>query len=216
MKEAHVELQHWGWNPITIGFVGTIVFIIPRAWGYWHQAKRIWSERSGKSISNPAFIYIAGASCAAVTYGVAIQSIALMVSGATTMLLLLPILVGLWRFNGFDWKDRALCMVLTALVVGMIIFPVKDWFFMASMLGMVISSWLIPWEIFRNRDAGVVEVRMLIAGFCNSTFWLIYAFAIGDWVLQLINPIFLTSIIVTFVLWWRYRREEIPQKVVEP
>lgn len=209
-----MELQQWGWNPITIGFVGTLVFIFVRAWGYWYQTKKIWTERSGQSVSVTAFIYMAGANCCGLTYGIAIDSFALIINGLMTLLLLLPILSGLWKFKGFDRKEWMLCVFLLGAVVALVLSPFKDVIFLASMLGMIASAWLIPWEIFRNRDAGVVEIRMLFAGFMNASFWLVYAIAIGNWVLMLINPLILVSIVVTITLWWKYRRVSTPRTAV--
>ena len=200
-----MELQQFGWNAVTIGFIGTFLFNFVRVWGLGHQVARVWRQRSGQSLSVPAFCYQLGASGAVLTYGLFLHSLALIINGVLSLVLLLPLVIGLGKFKGIDRASAALLVTMVGVTLAMIFLPHKDWFFFASALGMIAASWLVPWEIWRNRHAGVVEVRMVLANLVNSTFWLIYAIAIGDWVLMFLNPNFLASGLVTLALWLRYR-----------
>jgi len=200
-----MEFQQFGWNAVTIGFIGTLVFNVVRIWGSAHQAGNIWRHRSGRSVSVSASVYQFGASGCTFAYGLFIHSAALMINGALTLLLLLPIVVGLGKFKGIGRTGAALLLAMIGLDAAMLALPRKDLIFFAATLGMIAASWLTPWEMWRNKDAGVVEIRMIISNLLNSSFWLIYAVAIGDWVLEFINPCFLASGLVALALWRRYR-----------
>lgn len=201
-----VELESWGWNLMTLGFLGTVALTLVRVWGYVHQWRRIWTERSVRSLSAPAFVYQAGASTCAVAYGASIGSLAMVLNGTVSLMLFTPVLVGISRFRGFRRAESLIAAMLAGLLIALLATSEKDFMYLLVMSGLMVTTWLVPLEILRNKDAGVVELRMIIASTLNSAFWLLYATAIGNWVLETINPVFLVSNVLTSVLWFRYRR----------
>ncbi|KPJ85858.1 hypothetical protein AMJ57_01615 [Parcubacteria bacterium SG8_24] len=200
-----MELQQFGWNAVTVGFLGTVLFTVVSAWSLWRQYRRIVARRSGRSVPVMTYTFRTVAFVAVLIYGLHIGSLALIFNGSLVVLIQLPILVALWRYRGFTRRERLACLGFLVLLTVMCLFPLKDWFLLAFALGTLGFNALMPYEIWRNRDAGSVEIRVLLVGLAGNSFWLTYACAIGDWVLMTVNPAFLTLSLLTTILWFRYR-----------
>lgn len=212
-----MELQHFGWNMLTLGFVGTLLFTFAEGWGSWKQSKTIWFNESGQSVSIPLFTYLTFIFIATFIYGIATSSIALIFNGLLT-LMQVPILLGLWKFKGFNKKEYGLLLILSLVAVAMIFSKSKDWFFLLISFGSIGFFLAQPWEIWKNKNSGAVEIKMIAAYFASTTFWVFYAFAIHDWVLQIICPSYLIILTATALLWYKYHdtegKEEIPKHSV--
>lgn len=200
-----MELQTLGWNVLTFGFIGTLVFALVEAWGLWKQNKEIWRQKSGQSLSVTWVMYGAFLLMAGALYGTSIGSIALMAAGTLIGLMHLPVLVGLYKFKGYTRWNHALLISLFVALWFMRESPHQDWFFLAFSFGSIASSVMQPYEIWRNKDAGVVAIQFVLAFLASTVFWVIYAFAIGDWVLMIISPAYLVILTATLCLWAKYR-----------
>ena len=201
-----MEIDLFGWNAVTVSFLGTILFMFIRAWGYWHQVRKIWTRRSGLSVPVTNYTYMTIAAAAVCIYGWRISSLALMINGLVTILFRVPVVVGLWRFKGFGRWEKILSAGFLAALVVLVALPMPPQILMVFTAGGIFVALLQPYEIWRNRDAGAVEIRLLIVGLGNSLFWLVYSFAIGDPVLRLLNPALTLIAAMNIALWFRYRR----------
>lgn len=201
-----MELAHFGLNVVTVSFLATVFFSLLTAWGFGCQARTVWDERSAQSLSTPAFLYTTFVRAPIVIYGLSIGSLALIINGVIPFLALLPIVIGIGKFQGFKRRDWLLVGALTIAVVVTAVVPCKSAVVMPWMIVSIAFAALQPWEMWQRRSAGVVDLRMLVVSFINSSFWLIYAFAIDDFVLKVINPGFLLVTLASTVLWYRYRR----------
>lgn len=201
-----MELAQFGWNAVTIGLLGTILFGFVEAWGLWEQKREIWLQKSGQSLSVTWIVYGACLMTAGVLYGLSKSSIALIVGSGLPGLMHIPILIGLGKFKGFTKRERVLFGSLIAALVLMAIVPRKDWFFLLFAFGSIASSAMQPIEMWKNKNAGVVAVKLIGAYLLGTVFWVLYAFAIGDWVLMIICPAYLVILTATLCLWATYRR----------
>ncbi len=201
-----MELSQFGWNALTIGFLGAVFFTLVEAWGVWQQNRAIWKNQSGESVSVIWFSYFAALLAVVFIYGIAIKSILLILNGLLISILHIPILVGLWRFKGFTKTEKVMCACFLAAVVAMVIAPFKDWFFLLFTAGNILFSLNQPYEIWKNKNSGVVEIKLLAVYLASTLFWLIYGFAIGDWVLQIVNPAYMVTLTITVLVWFKYRR----------
>ena len=52
-----MELENLGFNALTISFFATIFFSLLAAWGLIDQDRKIWSKKSGQSLSSIWFIW---------------------------------------------------------------------------------------------------------------------------------------------------------------
>lgn len=200
-----VEFQNWGMNGITIGAVGTIIFTLLESWGLWKQNKMIWKFQSGQSISIVYFAYAGGVFAAVLTYGVAEHSLAMIINGFFLTALHLPILIGLWKFEGFSTWDKHITIGIVAYIVFMSLVSFKDILFMIFSFGNILFTCTQPWKIWQEKNAGAVEVKLFATYLVSTAFWIIYAYTIHDWVLQIICPCYFVLTTTIILLWFKYR-----------
>jgi len=201
-----VEIQQFGLNVVTIGFVGTVIFALVEAWGLWEQNKTIWASRAGESVSVTWLTYFFAASCAYVVYGISTREIAPAFSGFVAGVLHIPILVGLWKYKGFKRWEKVLFSLFMFSLASMMLMPFKDWFFLVFAFGTIISLVMQPIEIIQNRNSGQVEIRLLLAYLGSTFFWTVYAYAAHDWVLEIVAPGQFVTLAVTAIIWFVYRK----------
>ena len=200
-----MELENFGWNVVTIGFCGTIFFTLLAAWGLWQQAKKIWLNKSGQSVSVFWFSYNIFLFSANVVYGYSIKSLALIFNGALLSLMYLPVVIGLAKFKGFRPFQKWLFVLYLGLIILMVIVPIKSQMYLLFSIVNIIALITQPWEIMKNKNSGMVEVRLIVVYLASTMFWVAYAFAIKDWALQIICPTYLIIWIATLILWKKYK-----------
>ena len=132
-----MELEHFGWNVLTFGFIGALVFAFVEAWGLWEQNKEVWRQRSGQSLSVTWVIYGAFLMVSGALYGTSTGSIALVAAGTLVGLMHIPVLIGLYKFKGYTRWNHALLLFLFVALWFMRESPHKDWFFLAFSFGSV-------------------------------------------------------------------------------
>ncbi len=200
-----VGLQQFGWNGVTIGSGGIIFFTFFGAWALWRQNQKIWATASGESVSIPWIMYTTGLYLAIVIYGLSIKSIALMINGSLRIPLCVMILIGLWKFKGFNKKECSLLAGLSVALVGMSMTPIKDVFFFGFTLGSFVFIAMQPLEMWRNKSNGVFEIRVPLVMISSNLFWMTYGFAIHNWVIKSTTFIYFGILGTTIVLWYKYR-----------
>lgn len=201
-----LEIQKWGWNAVTISFVGTIFFTFLESWGLWQQNKAIWKSQSGEAVSVIWFSYAAALFSIIFVYSLSISSIALFINGLFILGTHIPILIGLWKFKGFRTIEKILAGLFLLSIIAMTVLPDKDWFFLLfSFVGIGFTA-MQPIEILFKKSSGVVEIKLLAVIFTSTSFWVIYAFAVNDWVLKIICPSYLIIFGATILLWFKYRK----------
>jgi hypothetical protein len=200
-----LELQHLGWNALTVAFYGTIIFTFISGWGQWEQFQTIRRTRSGQSLS--VFWIMFGATMMAVVYiyGLHTRSIALMVNGAVLGVGYTLVLWGLSVFKGLTKSDKRWAAVFALVIFTMAILPSKTWFFLLVSFSNIAATTAQPYEMWKNKNAGVVNIRFIISLIASTLFWVVYAFSVGDLALQIICPAFLAILVVTAAFWFRYR-----------
>ncbi len=203
-----VEFQNWGWNALAIGSLGTAVFTLIEGWGLWKQNDAIWEGESGESVSVIWFSYLLFAFVAFFFYGVHIRGLAAMFNGAALALLHVPILLGLRKHKGFTTSEKVQFFLFALMVPAMAFLPWKDEVFMVVSVGIIYSTATQPWELLRAKKSGVLEIRLIVIYLISTIFWVIYAFAISEWVLEILTSANLLLFIITAVLWSEYRSRE--------
>ncbi|OGY42633.1 MAG: hypothetical protein A2Y82_03035 [Candidatus Buchananbacteria bacterium RBG_13_36_9] len=200
-----MELKNFGWNLLTIGFCGTIFFTLFAAWGLWQQAKKIWLNKSGLSVSVFWFSYNIFLFSANIVYGYSINSLALVFNGVLLSLMHFPVLIGLAKFKGFKPIQKWLFVLYLGLIVLLIALPIKSQMYLLFSFVNIIALITQPWEIMKNKNSGMVEIKLIVVYLASTLFWVAYAFAIKDWALQIICPAYLIIWIATLILWVKYK-----------
>lgn len=201
-----MELDHLGWNALTVGFVGVLLFSFVEGWGVWQQNKTIWKSKSGESVSVIWFTYSTALFGVVFIYGLSTKSIALTFNGLLLTLLYIPLVVGLWKFKGFTKIEKICSAFFLAIAIACVFVPYKDWFFLIFTAGNILFSFTQPYEIWKNKSSGVIEIKFLTVFLASTIFWMTYAYASHDWVLKIISPAYLVILSVTIILWFKYRR----------
>lgn len=204
-----VEFADWGWNAVTIGFLGTVVFTILQSWGVIKQAIKIWKEKSGLSISVILFYYNLFGFSVALVYGLSSKSLALILIGSAMFVTHVPIIIGLFKFKEIKLSEEIIFIVLFMLAFINIFLPYKDIFFFGFNFGTILVLLLQPYEIWKNKNAGVIEIRLILVFLLSTIFWFIYGVAINDWVLKIATPCFFMLHSSIIILWYIYKQPKI-------
>ena len=204
-----VEYQQWGWNAVCIGSIGTVVFTFIEGWGLWKQNQTIWRGLSGTSVSVSWLSYSLFSVAAFFFYGMHTRSIAVLFHGAFLTVVYIPVVLGLWRYKGFSPWERVQFFLFALMVPAMALLPWKKATFLVISVGAVYSLATEPFELWKTRLPGVVDGRFLVACIASTTFWIIYAFAIGDWALEALASVNVLLLSVSLALWCLYRHREL-------
>ena len=198
-----VEWQGWGYNALTISFIATAVFTVLEGWGFWIQNRSIWQNKSGESISGSLFIYFGCLFVTVIAYGYYIKSIAAIFNGMLGFMHL-PILFGLWKYKGFTKLEKGALYVFPLMIPAMIVLPWKDLLMISLLFGTIIPLAMQLYEMWREKSAGVINARFIGILIISTAFWVIYAFAIENWVMKVIYPVTLVILILILVLRFHY------------
>jgi len=198
-----VEWQGWGYNALTISFIATAVFTVLEGWGFLMQNRSIWRNKSGESISVSLFIYFGCLFMTVILYGYYIRSMAAIFNGMLGFLHL-PILFGLWKYKGFTKLEKAASCLFPLMIPAMIFLPWKDLLMISLLFGTIIPLVMQLYEMWRAKSAGVLNARFVAILIISTAFWVVYAFAIQNWVMEVIYPLTLVILVLIFALRFRY------------
>ena len=202
-----MELNNLGWNALTISFFGTILFTLIEAWGVWDQKREIWQKKSGVSIPINLFIFNLFIFAVIFIYGISINSVALMFSGIVMAPIHVPILVGLYKFKGFNNQEKIFFWTMLFIFLLCVLLPYKTFFFFSLSLIYIGVAILQPHEIWKEKSSGVVSIKMLWSYWVGTTFWVTYGFSFNDLPLKITSSLYLLVATITIILWYKYRNK---------
>lgn len=149
------------------------------------------------------FIYFGCLFITVIAYGYYIKSIAAIFNGMLGFMHL-PILFGLWKYKGFTKLETGALCVFPLMIPAMIFLPWKDLLMISLLFGTIIPLAMQLYEMWRAKSAGVINARFIGILIISTAFWVIYAFAIENWVMEVIYPLTLVILILIFVLRFHY------------
>lgn len=212
-----VEWQMWGWNLATLSFLFTLVFTLIDGWGYKKQGETIWEHESAESVSAITFFYAAGLCYSYSVYALFIGSIAVLFNGLVLGYNIIPILHGILKFKDMKKSEKICCMLFSLMIPAMLFLPWKgEMFFLFMSVGLA-SLAMQPLEMWRNKNAGDVDIRAMTVFVLGVFFWAVYGFFVGQspeassaeagLILQIVNSIAFLLYASVIVLWFFYRKE---------
>ena len=211
-----VEYQGWGLNAPTVSACATFILTIAIGWTIWLQARKVWVEKNGESMSTPWFIYFLFFNSVFFLYGMETHSIAKSFNGGVHSLMHIPVVVGLWKYKGFGRAEWTLLAIAPLMIPAMLFIPWKGAVFATLFILALASAATQPLELYRTKKPGTLEPR-LVGGFAtSSTFWTIFAFSTGDRGMMFSMPVAVAVHTTTLVLWLKYRRQAQSAPVPEP
>ena len=185
---------------ILLGMIGT--------WGLWRQRNNIVRNKSGHAVSRIAFLYMTFHFSVMTVYGFSIPDAPLVINGLLRFLFHLPILAGLQKYKGFTRNEKRLALVLAAMLVLVIRVSFKQEFFLIENFGAMFIAVAQPLEIWREKNSGVVEIRLVLIYLCTAFAWVFYGLLINDWAVWLTSAGFFAVWVVTAGLWRKYRQKK--------
>lgn len=203
-----VEWRQWGVNTLTFSAIGTIVLTMFQAWSLNKQARLIWDNKKGDSVSVVMFSYMLFYLVSFIIYGFFMKSIAAMANGLLVVFVI-PIFLGLFKFKQFTLVERWCVPIFCILPVAMIFSPHKQFLFFCMLSGLLIAFACPARELLRSKDSGFVEVRVIATTMVVNVFWAAYAFAVGDVPLMIFNPLSFVLMVATLLLWIKYKRRPV-------
>ncbi len=203
-----IELEHWDWS--SCGLTFSLVITIWAAYEMLRQAYYLWSqpEMKGESLSYKANAYFFITNMVVGMYGWHFHKLALFINGGAMSLMYLPVMAGLFKLKPLTRLELrllspALLLVLMFAIMHQTSSTLTQLFFSLSVGGLFFQL-VVPWEIFRNKERGVVRVQVFVPFICSTSVWWGYAIVIHDPVLIWTSPMYLTVLTITIAVWLRY------------
>lgn len=213
LLESTVEYREFTENGFfSLGILtalGTVAFTFAQAYGAWEQGRTIWRKRSGEGMSSIMILYSTCYFFAFIVYGAWRTSIAMVFNGLLGFVFI-PAVMGLWRFRGFRVRDWVCLAVFLALVPLMALVEWKDLLLLVSLGGVIVT--VIPqtvaaYRAWQKGDPGAIEPKFFAMFMATNAFWFVYALAIGNWPLQIFNPVSFTNLGLALAFWWLAKRK---------
>lgn len=203
-----VEIQNFGLNAITVSAIATAIFALATVWGLFKQNKLIWGSKSGESIAVPWFICAAFNFYSMFIYGLVTSSGALIFNGFLAGIFYAPILTGLGKFKGFSRQDKIIFSTFTLALLTMIFLPIKGSMYLFFSLATTVALAMQPWEIWKQKSSGIVDIRLILIYFIATSFWAIYSYLLKNWRMEVVFDSALVVLFITILLWFRYHKKE--------
>lgn len=203
---ASREYKEWGLNASTVGAVGILFFAIVESWGFWKQGRKIWDNHSGESLSFRWFTYLAAYFGASIEYGFVHNSISVSLSSALVGFCHIPIIIGIYKFKKLTWNEKIQSLLFLLMIPALVYTEYKEEFYILLSLGTIYALATQPWELYKTKLPGVVEIRLIGIYILSTIFWIIYAFSIQAVAMMIVCPSALVLLLLTGAFWLRYKR----------
>jgi len=201
MKEF-VEVQNWGFNPLIISSLITMIFTLLQGYGFVKQGQKIWKNKSVKSLSTPFFFLFFFYFIAFLFYGLSKNSLSMVFNGLL-FITCIPIVVGIIKFKRLSFVE-VISLFSTALVVPvMILTKYKDIFLFILLVISLILLLSQLLTMIKEKSRGSVEIKFIIVFLITAIFWFVYSSFLNNWPLQVFN--FLASIVYVLIIYF-YRK----------
>ena len=167
-------------NAEFIGFVGTLFFTLWVTWAAMRQIALIWKNERVQSLSLDFAWYSLMYFTVRLAYGLDKALLPVVIHAAIRLLVVVPFVISIFKFHAYSrWDWIRFCSIMAILPIALLQPDLDTPFLVLSLVGVSIFFHQ-PYSIFRNRNAGIVEIRVYIVSTLNVTFWIIYSLAVND------------------------------------
>lgn len=197
-----------GFNVFTIGFIGTAIMTILTTWGFYKQKQAIANnpKMKGQSVSVVVFIFLTGISIVQLAYAKFENwDIALIFNGIVRGIAYPLIVIAIWKVRRFNLKEVIVLLITTVISIISLFSARPDLWFISMTAVVLLMSLDQPWQIHKERNSGVVSIKLLLTLLISTAFWTIYAFVTNMWVMKFVSPSYLVIVLLTIGVWWIYR-----------
>ncbi|OHA10443.1 MAG: hypothetical protein A3H69_05415 [Candidatus Sungbacteria bacterium RIFCSPLOWO2_02_FULL_47_9] len=198
-----VEYKGWGLNLLTVSFLATVFFNVLEAMSCMKQAGAIAAQKSRMSVSANMMAYFAVFHAVIGVYGVYANSLVAICSGGLTFFYL-PILRAMKNIGGFTRAEKRTMFIFSLLLPAVIFLPWKTQISAVTFVGASFAFSQLPWQIWKEKSRGVVQMKLVLVYTASTMFWLFYAYTGGDMLFKTLTPVNLALCFATIVLWLEY------------
>lgn len=205
-KYFFADIEFIGFNGVTASMIIILISLFFEASGLLSQAKAICENNSTKSMSIAMYLYLIFMFLSSLVYGIKTRALLITCNGLL-FLFCLPVALELIKRKGLNKNELTLLVICAISIVAMIIFPIKEIVYTIFMLFSVLFLLLQPYEMYKVKSRGVVEIKLIIIYFVTTIFLVYYAFAIKDKLF--IGITLLTLFVLGFVIiYWFLLKEK--------
>lgn len=208
------EYRQWGYNPATIGAIGTAILTLFQGYGLMKQNQVIWSSKSGESVSVVFFGYFFFYLAAFTIYGLQHKSVAIILNGFL-LIPTVPIMVGLWKFKKFTAAEKAWLWFFASIPFAMYFLKWKDAMLLGFLFGIGIFMARQLYEFWAAPGMGELDMKMICIFFVTCLFWIVYSWATNKMPLIIFNCIGFFLYLGFFSVWRRKKRKQPERHLTE-
>lgn len=173
------------------------------------QAKAIWFDGSGETVSVVWFSYTGFLAICTFLYGYTAHSEFIQANGIVRTIGHIPILLGLVARKGFTKFEKWIFVGLIFYILIMLRFPFQAWgFWVAMSAGLVVAILKQRREIKRDKSVGVVKWEVIVFRILGNLFWVGYGIYLGRYIVAIVSGAAFCALTLTLCTWWRYRKGE--------
>jgi uncharacterized protein with PQ loop repeat len=197
-----IEYQNWGWNIITLSFIGTVIFSIIEGWGIWQQRNTINEKNSSQSLPMMANAYYCIFFICFLIYGIQMKSLAMIINGLLAIPFIAMYISALKTPDNEGVRKWHLSFLV---LIPLVLFSTysKEIFGTMILVACLIGT-QTPIEILRNKDSGSVEPKFLWSLTISVGFWTIYAWCINDKAVFIANAYSFLMLSYSIYIWHIY------------
>lgn len=182
-----------------------IVFGILSTFALGKQTHTIYSKQSGSGVSVILYLYNLGFLTAAIIYGVRYQSFNLVLSCLVALALSSLIIVGLFQYKTWTRVECAAIPLAIFMPFAMLYGAKMDVLYAVFSIGSSAVLALQPWELWKQKTIGVLDIEPLVVFLASNAVWSTYALMIGALGLFVGSAVKVALLALTSILWFHYR-----------
>jgi len=201
------DFSFFGWNIKTFFSVLIIIVTCFQAWGLDKQTKTIKRKESGRSASLFMFAASVFFFITAMIYGFKIHNAIVAATAALLCYMHIPPLLNLLKYKKMGTLERigtvlfiigtAATFIASEKKVG-IIYSIVSFMTALPLMHQIYTLW-------KEKNPGVLEPKMLITFMFTSSVWLAYAFVLDAGALKFSGVLFTSLRFIMFFLWYYYK-----------
>lgn len=184
-----LEYQNWGWNALTVSATVTFFLSLVQAWGTIGQATKIRREKGGVSVNIRFFAYRLALFASLMLYGWTRESLLLLLASFNQTFAHVFVIMALRVHKREGWlAERKYFYLYLLMVPVMIAFPWREYMVAAFTTYMFVPLVRQILEVWKERSAGNLDIRLIAILNFNAAFWIAYGVMTKDLVVLVFSP----------------------------
>ena len=110
------------------------------------------------------------------------------------------------QFKDLNLNEKVQSALYVLMVPAMIYTEHKEELYTLLAFGSIYAVATQPWELYKTKRPGVVDIRLIIVYGLSSIFWVTYAFSVRAPALMITCPLISALILLTGGMWAIYSR----------